>query len=296
MNRIFGPAIALALLAGCGDGPDLSLPPIALGGGSGARLMNGEAKSPADAYDMCFTEMTKLHNRIRESLRPPSNTTAVRGALERIVSNVKTMQDQVVEEQKDAFTYFIREYSEWLALMNRGMTSGLESSITELERKVRITVGPSKMRFRSSFSTDPASKGPEKPADPLLPPPPDPKPGVEEPKKPETAPAKDTSFWMIYAAWKASHQELVEAWTKNKAEGAKAYAKVAECLGAMKPRLQNDAQNTLQVYMDFYRSRAAETKDFTAAPPKEKGTEENVLGDLNMLFKQIEAAFNPDRK
>jgi hypothetical protein len=291
MNRFFGPALAAALLAGCSDSSEVSLPPIALGGGSGARIVTGDAKSPAEAYDNRFTEMTKLHSRIRESLRPPSNTTAVRGCLERIVDNVKTMQALVVDEQKSALDYFIREYSDWLAHFNRGMTGGLESAVTELERKLRITVGPSRMRFVSDFPADPGAKRPEKPADPPVVPKP-----VDEPKKPEPAPAKETTFWMIYAAWKASHQELTEAWTRNKADGAKAYAKVVECLATLKPRLAADAQNTLQVYLDFYRSRAAETKDFTAAPAKEKGTEENVLADLNMLFKQIEAAFSPDRK
>ncbi len=158
--------------------------------------------------------------------------------------------------------------------------------------KIDIVVGP---------APAPAAKNPD-PAP--RPPPPKPKetaPAAESPKKPDPTPAptpapaaRTVPLWMIHKAWKASHGDLVEAYSKNpKGDCAAAYAHVQEALAEMKGRLDADGRNKLQVYLDFYSKIAEDTRTFTELPAGTR--EEYILKDLSVVANLIDAAFDPAR-
>src|SRR6185295_11099910 len=67
MNRRFpGLALLLSLAWGCAD--SVEIPTVELGGSGGARLMNGHAKSPSEAYDNAFTQLSRGHYNVRRNL------------------------------------------------------------------------------------------------------------------------------------------------------------------------------------------------------------------------------------
>lgn len=286
MNRILGMA-SLALLAACSDAPDLSLPPIAVGGG-GARLMSGRG-----SYDDCYSMMTKLHLQLREGLRPPANHLAVGGSLDEIIANLEAMQAAVIPEQRPKFDPFLKEYGEWRDAFRRGTTAGLEPAVTELERRIRISLGPSKVTLADKAEAAAPKEVVKKPEDPLLPKRDPPDKPVDEPKKPdpEVKPAKDTAYWMVYAAWKQSHADLVDAYTK-KGDWKKPFDRTLESLAALKERvaIEND-RASLEVYIKHYKA----TRDKIEKGGSE-AKDDYILGDLRVVSNLIEGTFNPDKK
>ncbi len=284
MKRIL--LFALPAFAACGGVPDLTIPPLAVGT-SGTRLMTGDARNPGEAYDNAFGSMTKLHLQIHEGLRPPANRIAIRSGLDDIINNLLTMQALVIEEQRDRFNAILKDYREWRALAENGQTNGLGNAMTRGERDIRSTLGPSKVTLIAELpgAGTVARKVPEKV-----------EPARTEPKHVEPAkvepvtPAKDVSHWMIYAAWRTSHADLVEAVTK-KGEWQKQFGRVLECVAAMKSRVSEEGANTLQVYANQYKMIQKKLADGGS-----EAKDEFILKDLGVVSSLIENGFNPDKK
>ena len=82
MKRLL-PGVALAvsiawggstlLTASCGGGA-VELPTVELGGAGGTRLMNGTAKTPAEAYDNAYSQLTRAHLNVRRNLEAAART------------------------------------------------------------------------------------------------------------------------------------------------------------------------------------------------------------------------------
>jgi hypothetical protein len=279
--------LGLAALAACADAPDVSVPPIAIGGG-GARLMTGNAKTPLEAYDTAYSQMTKLHHRIADSLRAPVNVGGARDALDEVLANLQLMRALAMEAERPRFDPFLKDYGEWRTVIARGSTSGAAQPLETLGAKVRSQLHPNSVRILAEFPG-----GKPEPAKPE----PDPaKPKTPEPAPPAPAPP-EVPLGILFDAWKTRHAQLAEAYGKTpKGDGARAYGRVIEALAAMKAKLAPEAGVKLQGYLDFYGNLAKDTANFTGPPGNGKDKEENVLQDLRVVSRLIEDAFDPDRK
>src|SRR6187401_2360461 len=67
MRRLF-PSLAIALFvaAGCAAG-GMEIPTVELGSG-GARLMQGNSRSPIDAYEKAYSKLGRAHYNVRRNL------------------------------------------------------------------------------------------------------------------------------------------------------------------------------------------------------------------------------------
>src|SRR5437868_5358814 len=124
MKRLLpGIAMAAVLSAGCGGGA-VEIPTVELGGGGGARLMNGTAKTPAEAYDNAYSQLTRAHLNVRRNLEGRSqNQYGAREAMKQIVACVETMRSCVPPADQSRFDPYLARYSGWVKELDKDRKS-----------------------------------------------------------------------------------------------------------------------------------------------------------------------------
>jgi hypothetical protein len=304
MNRLLpGLALALSLALGCADG--IEIPTVELGGSGGARLMNGQSKSPADAYDKAYSQLSRAHYNVRRNLDSRSqNQFGAREAMKQIVHALETMRVCVPAAGQPQFDPYLAKYGDWLKELENGTWGG--SFLTDFERterEVRSKFNPASTEVLAEFPHAPGAPkaAPGKPADTALspdqvevpaaknPPPAEPVKAAPPPPPPANPVA---STRILYKAWSAAHDDLIAGYREKKACKAN-YNDVVESLRLMKAQLPGEKATKLQIYIDYYGGVEEKTKGFSALP--EKTTEKDIVDELDVAARVIRKEFNPDR-
>jgi hypothetical protein len=307
MNRHFpGVALALAFALGCADG--IEIPTVEFGGSAGARLMNGQAKTPAEAYDKAYSQMSRAHYNVRRNLDSRSqNQLGAREALKQIVNALDTMRACVPAADRPRFDPYLARYRDWLKELESGTWGG--SFLTDFERaehEVKSKFNPSSTDVLAEFpnaATPPkpaARPAAEKPAEPAFSPdkvevPVAKNPPPAEPVKPAPPPPPATlaaSTRILYKAWSAAHDDLTAGYREKKPCKSN-YEVVIESLRLMKAQLEGEKASKLQIYIDYYGGVEEKTRGFTALPAKT--TEKDIVDELDMAARVIRKEFNPDK-
>jgi hypothetical protein len=297
MKRLLpGAVFVLSAALGCADG--VEIPTVELGSG-GARLMNGQAKSPAEAYDKAYSYLGRAHLNVRRNLETRSqNLVGAREGMELIVKCLETMRACVPEADRPRYEPYVAKYGAWLKDLENGTWGGsFLTDFDRLEREVKSTFNPSSVEILAEF---PRSRPPAaKPVDAVLTPdkvelPAVKNPPAEEPaKKPEPPPPTPAVTTRIfYKAWSAAHDDLIAAY-KDKKPCKEKYDVVVESLRLLKAQFTGEKVSKLQIYIDYYGGVDEKTKTFTSLP--EKTTEKDIVDELDVAARVIRKEFNPDR-
>ena len=303
MKRLL-PAIALAAL-GCADGA-MEIPTVELGGSGGARLMNGQARTPGEAYDKAYAALTRSHYNVRRNLEPRGqNEFAAREAMSSIIRSLEIMRACVPDTAYPKFDAYLVRYRDWHKMLENGTWGGsFLSEFERSEREVKAELNPAGaevlVEFPRARPAKPA-KGPA--ADPDLSPDkvevPERKPAAAEPPpskpveaKPPPPAAPAVSPRLLYKAWSAAHDDLIAAY-KEKKPCKEKYDDVAESLRLLKAQLGPEKATKLQIYIEYYADIHDKTKGFTMLP--EKTTEKDVIDELDVAARVIRKEFNPDK-
>src|SRR5581483_10498285 len=131
------PGITLALAAAWGcSGGGVEIPTVELGGSDGARLMNGQVRTPGDAYDNAFSQLTRAHYNVRRNLDSRSqNYLGAREAMKQIVAALETMKACVPEADRARFNPYLERYTGWQTEIEKGTWGG--SFLTDFDRAER---------------------------------------------------------------------------------------------------------------------------------------------------------------
>lgn len=288
MKRLVpGIALALASAWGCsggGGGGGVEIPTVEVGSG-GARLMNGQPKSPAEAYDNAYSQLARAHYNVRRNLDSRGqNEFGAREAMKQILAALDAMRACVPEPDRARFTPYQERYAGWLKELETGTWGG--SFLTDFdrtEREIKSKFSPATTEVIADAppppkAPAPAAPSPAKPAAPAA------------PENPEPAPA--VSARAFFKAWSAAHDDLLAGYKEKKPCKPK-YDDVIEALRAMKERLAGDKAARLQIYIDYYGGIEEKTKGFTALP--EKTTEKDIVDELDVAARVIRKEFNPDK-
>lgn len=313
MKRLLpGIAFALAAAIGCADG-GMEIPTVELGGSAGARLMNGQARTPVEAYEKAYAGLSRAHYNVRRNLEPRGqNEFAAREAMGSIVRCLEVMRACVPGSGQPKFDPYILRYRDWQKALENGTWGG--SFLTDFERSerdVKTTFSPAATDLLVEFPAAPGTKpaAPKPPADtgltpdkvelPVVQPPPaaepaptTPKPSPPAPVRPAPPAAPALSARLLYKAWSAAHDDLIAAYREKKPCKVK-YDDVVESLRLLKEQLGGDKASKLQIYIDYYGDINDKTKSFTALP--EKTTEKDVVDELEVAARVIRKEFNPDK-
>lgn len=304
MKRLL-PGIALALAAafGCADG-GMEIPTVELGGSGGARLMNGQGRTPGEIYDRAFATLVRSHYNVRRNLESRGqNEFAAREAMLNIIRSLEVMRACVPDAGQAKFDPCLVRYRDWHKLLENGTWGGsFLNEFERSEREVKTEFNPSGVEVLAQFPGARAAK--PAPADPALtpdkvevPPARNPAPADPTPPKPEikpapAPPAPAVSSRLLYKAWTAAHDDLVAAY-KDKKPCKPRYDDVAESLRLLKAQLAGDKASKLQIYIDYYADIHDKTRSFTALP--EKTTEKDIVDELEVAARVIRKEFNPDK-
>lgn len=307
MKRLL-PALTLALAAvfGCADG-GMEIPTVELGGSGGARLMNGTAKTPVEAYEKAYASLTRAHFNVRRNLEARGqNEFAAREAMTSVLRCLEVMRACVPDAGQAKFDPYMIRYRDWHKSLENGTWGG--SFLTEFdrsEREVKAAFDPAVtdilVEFPGARKPAAAAKGPpetglspdkvEVPAA-RNPAPPDPAPSKPEVRPAPPPPAPAVSSRLLYKAWSAAHDDLIAAYKERKPAKAR-YDDVAESLKLLKAQLAGEKATKLQIYIDYYAEIHDKTKSFTALP--EKTTEKDIIDELEVAARVIRKEFNPDK-
>ncbi len=291
MKRVAG-GLLLILLPGCSD---IEIPTVELGSG-GARLLDGKAKDPYDAYLQAYSSLGPQHYNVRRNLEPRGqNLYAAKSAMERIVGALETMKSLVAREQQARFDPFLTRYRGWLGDLNRNVWGGsFLQNLEASEREVKSRLHPDNVEIVQAAAPAPPGPATEKPEGPPRRDP-APSPPAAAPKGPETpaAPPKPpgVSIRLLYNAWDRAHDELVEAY-KAKKDPMTRYNDVTEALRHLKSACTGK-ETLIQYWIDWYARISSETKGFTTLP--EKTTEQDVLEELNVAARVLRKELNPNK-
>jgi hypothetical protein len=290
------PAFVLVLAVGGGCSGGAEIPTMELGGPGGARMINGEARTPAEAYDNAYSQLSRAHINVNRNLESRGqNQLGAREALAQILRCLEIMKACVKEADRSRFDPYLLRYGGWLKDVDNGTWGG--SFLTDLERterEVKSAFNPSTAPLLAEF---PAAK-PEKPdpslaADKVEVPVLKNKPAAEVPKsrpEPEVNPA--VALRVLYKAWDRAHDELIAAYTDQKPCGAK-YDEIVATLRLLKDRHSGDAAAKLQIYIEYYGGVKEKTQGFTVIP--EKTVKKDILDELDVAARVIRKEFNPDK-
>ena len=287
MIRLFpGLALAGCLAWGCSGGAEI--PPVEIGGSGGARLMNGQARSPAEAYDNAYAQLTRAHYNVRRNLESRSrNEFAAREAMAQIVRLLDTLRGCAAEAERGKFDPYAARYKGWLHDLEAGTWGGsflADFDRTEGELKSRFS--PAAVAIRSEAPLTPDRV--ELPKSTATPPPPE-----AAPPKPEPPAATPEQTGRIYfKAWDRAHDDLLAGY-KSKKDCKLLYQDVVESLKLLKAQKSGDKAAKLQIYLDYYAGVEAKTKGFTALP--EKTAEKDIVDELDVAARVIRKEFNPDK-
>jgi hypothetical protein len=303
-RQLPGIALAVSLAWGCGGGA-VEIPTVELGGAGGARLMNGSAKTPSEAYENAYSQLTRAHYNVRRNLDGRSqNQYGAREAMKQIVGCLEAMRTCVLPAAQAPFDPYLVRYAGWVKELDNGTWGG--SFLTDFdrsERELKSKFNPSGAELLAEFPSAPATK-PEaparRPAAPLLTPdqvevpvaktPPAAEPAP--PKRAEPAPKSDASLRVLFKAWSTAHTELL-AGVKDKKACRPKYEEVVESLRLMKAQVSDERASKLQIYIDYYGAVDEKTRGFSALP--EKTTEKDIVDELEVAARVIRKEFNPDK-
>jgi hypothetical protein len=302
MKRQF-PAVVLTLCIawGCGGGA-VEIPTFEVGGAGGARLMNGAAKTPAEAYDNAYSQLTRAHYNVRRNLDGRSqNQYGAREAMKQIVGCLETMRSCVPPADRERFDPYVGRYGGWVRELDLGTWGG--SFLTDFdrtEREVKSKFSPAGTAMLAEFPAPPAPEKLRRPADSglvsdtvELPVAKTPSPGeAAAPKPAEPPPDPAASQRALYKAWSASHDDLVASY-KEKKPCRQKYEDIVAALRLLKAQLQGDRASKLQIYIDYYGGVDEKTKGFSVLP--EKTSEKDIVDELDIAARVIRKEFNPDK-
>jgi hypothetical protein len=265
--------------------------------------MNGSVKSPSDAYENAYSQLTRAHYNVRRNLDGRSqNQYGAREAMKQIVGCLETMRACVPAAGQAPFDPYLVRYAGWVKELDNGTWGG--SFLTDFdrtEREVKSKFNPAETEVLAAFPSAPAKKPePRRPADPLLTP--DqvevpvaktPSPAEPVPPKPaEPAPRSETSLRVLYKAWSAAHAELLSGVREKKPCRPK-YEEVVESLRLMKAQVNDERASKIQIYIEYYGAVDEKTRGFSALP--EKTTEKDIVDELEVAARVIRKEFNPDK-
>lgn len=301
--------LALLLpLAACGPDAIPDIPTLEVGGG-GARFMT-DAKTPFEAYDKAWSEMTKQHLGIRREIGPNGNRFALESYSARIVRNLQIMKSVLVSPAPSTLDPYLKFYTEVHDLAKAGRFGGnYVNLLNQYEREIHVNYAPDNVQIATEFETTAkdakkeetakSAKKEEKTDD--LPPPvekkeDEPKPKVDPPvETPVETPAKDegVGYRLMFKAWQKSHDELCTAFQAKKDAQAR-YEEVREALRELAKKVDAKPAERLQVYVTFYEKIHDDTRGFTTLP--EGAKDEDVLNDLKIVGAGVAKDFDPARK
>ncbi len=309
MKRL--PFLALLLpFAACGPDAIPDIPTFEIGGG-GARFMT-DAKTPFEAYDKAYSELTKQHLGLRREIGPNGNRFALESYSARIVRNLQIMKSVLVTPAPSTLDPYLKFYIEVHDLAKSGRLGGnYVNLLNQYEREIHVNYAPDNVHIAAEFEksakdakTEETAQGAkvkkeEKTDD--LPPPVEKKeedlrPKIETPiETPVETPVKDESigYRLMYKAWLKSHDELCAAFQIRKDAKAR-YDEVREALRELAKRLDAKQADRLQVYVAFYEKILEDTRGFTTLPEGTK--DEDVLNDLKIVAAGVAKDFDPARR
>jgi len=169
--KLLTPGFALMLAAAWGCSGGAEIPPVELGGSTGARLMNGQARTPAEAYDNAYALLTRSHYNVRRNLDTRGqNQLGAREAMAQIIRCLETMKSCVPAGNQVPFDPYIARYSGWLTDLEKGTWGGaFLTDFERNEREVKSNFHPSNEQFLTEFPGAKPEAPPVKPADsPLI--------------------------------------------------------------------------------------------------------------------------------
>jgi len=296
MNRL-SPVFVLVLAVGGGCSGGAEIPTMELGGPDGARVINGQARTPAEAYDNAYSQLTRAHINVYRNLEARGqNQLGAREALAQILRCLEIMKACVPAVERARFDLYLSRYGGWLKDVDNGTWGG--SFLTDLERterEIKSFFNPSTATVLPEF---PAAKT-EKPADPSLAsdkvevPVLKNNPAAEAPRarqEPEINPA--VALRVLYKAWDRAHDDLIAAYKDKKPCAAK-YDDVVASLRLLKDKQTGEPAAKLQIYIEYYAGVKEKTQNFTVLP--EKTVEKDILDELDVAARVIRKEFNPDK-
>jgi hypothetical protein len=307
MKRPF-PGIAFLLFAslGCSDG--VEIPTVEFGGNNGARLMNGQAKTPAEAYENAYGQLSRAHYNVRRNLDARGqNLYGAREAMAQILRSLETMRAVVPAADQARFDPYLSRYAGWLKDLENGSWGGsflIELDRIEQELKSKFNPGgvevlaefpkstppPEALMAPKAVAPAPGALTPDKVELPVVK-----TPAAAPAVRPKPAPAAEhpgVSSRILYKAWDRAHDDLVAAYKEKKSCKTK-YEDVAESLRLLKAQLAGDKAAKLQIYIDYYGGIDEKTKGFTALP--EKTAEKDIVDELDVAARVIRKEFNPEK-
>lgn len=314
MKRL--PLLALLFALGCAD-TSAELPPVEIGGPSGARLMTGSGKTPEDAYEIAYAQLHKQHINVRRALEPRGRNLYGAGlSMGTILDAFERMRSLVTPPYQARFDPWIAKYTQWKKEIERDTWGGSFLNDFDIaERRVKETFNIGNVELVAAMpgatakeaapapapTPKPADPSPAIPPDKVVPPPVRPAPPVAETptprtpeKAPEAAPPPAASGRIYFKAWDRSHDDLVAAYkSAPRPDCRPKYDDVVEALRLLKATLPADRAPKLQIYIEYYAGVNEKTKTFTALP--EKTTEKEIVDELDVVARVIRKEFNPDK-
>lgn len=303
MNRLSpGIALFLAWTWGCSGGAEI--PPVELGGPSGARLMNGQPRTPTEAYDNAYAQLTRAHYNVRRNLDSRGqNQLGATEAMALIIRCLETMKSCLPLGDQVPFGPYIERYTGWKKDIEKGTWGGaFLTDFERTERELKSKFNPGSVQCLSDFpgaakpeavpvknqdppfSADnvevPVVKNPDGPSAPKQP--------VVEP--PTVNPA--ATLKIVYQAWNRAHDDLVAAY-RAKNDCKSKYDDVVAALKLLKDQYSGEQANFLQIYVNYYADISEKTKTFSALP--EKTSEKDILDELDVAARVIRKRFNPGK-
>lgn len=309
MSRWLSCALALLVL-GCAN--DAQLPPIELGSG-GARLMNGQGRTPLEAYQNAHAGLGRQHYDVRRNLGSRGqNLYAARESMAALVRSLETMRALAGPADQPRFDPYIARYRGWQRDLDRNFWGG--SFLNDLERseiEVKSKLSPANVEILAEFPGAAGTPSPETAASPSPAPAPRPSEGVPPdkavvpaaapsaaPPKPAPAAAPAASgddARIYYKAWNQAHDDLVAAY-KAKKDCRPLYQDVVGALTRLKAHVPPAQASKLEIYLQYYAGIHDKTRAFTLLPEGEQITEKDILDELDVAARVLRGKeFNPDK-
>ncbi|HEX7898186.1 MAG TPA: hypothetical protein VF950_10525, partial [Planctomycetota bacterium] len=147
------PGIALLLFfAGCSDNAEL--PSVEFGGPSGARLMNGQGRTPAETYENAYAQIHKqTYNVLRNLEARGQSLYGARGALDAIVNALETMKSVAGPSDRPRFDPYIARYRGWSADVGANRWGGsFTQDVERSEYELKSKFSPENVEIVADFS------------------------------------------------------------------------------------------------------------------------------------------------
>jgi hypothetical protein len=283
MSRFRSGALLLLALAACE--------------GTQVRMFNPHPQgTPAWHYDNAYMAYQRDQRNFPALSGSPAQ---LRATAQDLTRSLETMRDLLEEPHRTQIQPFIDSHRQVAEELSRGsVNAGTFRRMEAWQREVADRFALDKVMLRGAAVAGSAPPAlPPSPAPPVAPspvppppvapsPPPPPAPPVAQapaslpvpvspspppPLPPSTSPPSPalpagSPGWIVRAAWKQSHAELMAAWPDRPPEAVAAYARAREALGMIKAGMGEDAAAQLQIYLNEYERVAGVTANFTRVP------------------------------